>query len=291
MDRLGKSNKRVRQACEPCRRKKSRCSGEQPDPLPPEGGTELQADRSLSGGSILGKRGRDQSSDTQTVTDTLLHDRIVSLELALSNVVQTSRGDVPASSNTERPLSPAPPSSSQVRTSPASTRGLSRSSLRGSRPPHFSYNQTIPPDLSLKQIAETYQRYCDCRPLALFASKGNSFIDTFIERDDEIICAVIAMAARFLDDGGLKSGNICNVEDTTEKAFQLAIQRVMKGAVEVSTLQTFCLLALLDLDAGRHDRARMLCSLAQNLANSSQIHLELPGSALSERSDNGATGL
>ncbi|KAH6678851.1 hypothetical protein F5X68DRAFT_245280 [Plectosphaerella plurivora] len=55
------------------------------------------------------------------------------------------------------------------------------------------------------------------------------------------------------------------------------MQRVVNGRVELSTLQTFCILALLDFDAGRQERSRMLCSLAASLAGSSKLHLDTPG--------------
>ncbi|KAH7367587.1 hypothetical protein B0T11DRAFT_336937 [Plectosphaerella cucumerina] len=55
------------------------------------------------------------------------------------------------------------------------------------------------------------------------------------------------------------------------------MQRVVNGRVELSTLQTFCILALLDFDAGRQERSRMVSSLAASLADSAKLHTDISG--------------
>lgn len=153
-------------------------------------------------------------------------------------------------------------------------------------------DETLTTDVSLKQIAETYRRCCECQPMPLFDCSSDTFVETFSERDDEIICAVIALTSRFLHD----APRVCDADDATQKAFRLAMQRVANGRVEMSTLQTFCILSLLDFDcktrynmeridadlyiffiAGRQERALMLCSLAASLASSAKLHLESIG--------------
>lgn len=135
--------------------------------------------------------------------------------------------------------------SNHSRTSPALSRAARVSPHAPSAASATPSGANSTSDVSLKRIAETYQRCCECQPLPLFdCSSGDEFVEGFSQRDDELICAVIAVTSRFLEEGS----QICDVEDATQKSFRLAMQRVVNGRVELSTLQTFCILALLDFD-------------------------------------------
>ncbi|KAJ6032662.1 hypothetical protein N7540_003394 [Penicillium herquei] len=159
-------SKRIRLACEPCRRKKGKCPGEQPvcslcarlrqrcfydeerrRQLPPEG----------------------PSRSSIPPTSSTLEDRLLSLEGKLGAVLDHLGSNANSSSNE---LSTATPS------------GL------GSAVILPTWEEIIP-------IAELYLLYCESQPLPLFHRE--TFLTSLQGRDIEIIYGILALSLRFSD--------------------------------------------------------------------------------------------
>lgn len=94
-------------------------------------------------------------------------------------------------------------------------------------------------------IAELYLLYCESQPLPLFHRA--TFLSTLGDRDPEIIYVILALSIRFSE---RSHGNADELMDTinsyTEVARSLVTKRVWEGPVELSTLQSLCLLSLVD---------------------------------------------
>jgi hypothetical protein len=101
------------------------------------------------------------------------------------------------------------------------------------------------------EVAQAFLIYCDCQPLPLFHRQ--TFLATLGHRDPEIIYAVLALAIRFCSPAVLNgiAGEISSLQNMvalyTEAARERVIKRVLSGPVEISTLQTLCLLSMVDL--------------------------------------------
>lgn len=124
-----------------------------------------------------------------------------------------------------------------------STTGKSSDALH-SRSDLFS---SLPPWNVIHAGAKTYLQFCDCQPLPLFHRP--TFLQSLQHRDPEILFSVLALAQRF-DHG---AGVDCGVH--TEAARARVSKRVSEGKVDLSTIQTLCLLTLLDF-AGKDSLSR-----------------------------------
>jgi hypothetical protein len=102
---------------------------------------------------------------------------------------------------------------------------------------------TLPPWDIIVTIAELYLLYCDCQPLPLF--ERDSFMASLETRDPEVLLSLLALASRFSDDPRIQASLTNNVKGYTDAAKALVNRRVTEGPVEISTLQTLCLLSLL----------------------------------------------
>ncbi|CAG9984590.1 unnamed protein product [Clonostachys byssicola] len=269
------------------RRKKSKCSGEQPTCAScarlartcfyanEEDGPSLPASRftnvSDSGVGSPGRsgKGRESREPSSQAADLSLQARVASLESALREIVQSpenhqhSRGR----STLEDPLR-------------AFRRGQGYSSHFNARPsttsssvrqPKSSSELPILPGQTWGLVAELYLTFCWCQPLPLFEPSG--FIASFSSRQPEVIYAVSALAIKHVspsqaedDDHGTKSAGYAQV------AYQLVMRRIAEGEVELPTIQAICLLALFDIDAGNMSRCRMLCALASSLCHAAGLH-------------------
>lgn len=94
-------------------------------------------------------------------------------------------------------------------------------------------------------IAELYLIYCHSQPLPLFQKEG--FLDSLRSRDPEIVYAMLALSIRFSQDESSQTGGFTSlVNGYTEVARGLVMRRVSEGPIELSTLQSLCLLSLVD---------------------------------------------
>ncbi|KAH8680329.1 hypothetical protein BGZ61DRAFT_481019 [Ilyonectria robusta] len=261
--------KRTRQACDSCRRKKSKCSGERPvcatcDRLRRSCSYTLEHHYAFYTEQDQPRHGSHESRD----------DRIESLESTLAEVVQGLRNGIsPHTPSTvrrqRRPLAPNSPAPSQSTTTAAT--GAKQSPLISlvARPVMPSWDVVT-------SMAQVYLVYCDSQPLPLFHRE--TFVSSFVRRDSEVVYAVLVLASNFSEKfppSGHDYG--IDVKEFADAALQLAMSRVVSRRVELSTLQTLVLLAFYELNNGDLDQCRVHSSMAMTLAQCAQLHRDMPG--------------
>ena len=143
----------------------------------------------------------------------------------------------------------------------------------------------LPSPELIKAVGESYLLYCDCQPIPLF--QRDSFMQTLHSREPELLFALLAMAGRFLEHPMSR----ISADDYLEKSRRLVMGRICEGKVELSTLQTLCLLSMVDFTSkwrarlslsartksdtdGNTRRASMHGSLAISLAHSAGLTSE-----------------
>ncbi|KAL5341148.1 hypothetical protein BJX70DRAFT_76028 [Aspergillus crustosus] len=209
--------KRVRQACEPCRRKKSRCPGEKPV---------------CSFCERLGQNCVYAQGDGEMPAADIAK-RLMSVEDKLEELTRSLR-------NSSRPQS---------------TPEVSRPALV----------QTNLQQNDLSTVAHLFLTCCNYQPLPLF--HPDNFVETLESRDPELILAIHAISLRF---GRSPDGSDLRpyIADCARKARMLVMERVGQGPLELSTLQTLCLLAMFDFTAGDTIQAGFHLNMASYLAQS-----------------------
>ncbi|KAH8596170.1 hypothetical protein B0O99DRAFT_124949 [Bisporella sp. PMI_857] len=170
---------------------------------------------------------------------------------------------------------PADSSLSRYVSASASPLFQQSSALRG-QTPHS--RDELPTRERILAAAESYLLFCDSQPFPVFHRQ--SFLQTIHQRDPELQFAILALTSRFME--GSEATN-----DYFECSRSMVMQRVCDGRVELSTIQSLCLLSLVDFTNGNTKRASMHNSLAFSLAHnaglSSECRQVLPESVREER--------
>ena len=117
--------------------------------------------------------------------------------------------------------------------------------LLGSIPLTLTYDfSTLPSWDIIFKAAKQYLLYCDCQPLPLFDK--HTFLRTLQNREEELLFAVLGLALRFCDDLKAEKNAFEMAINFSESARRLIMSRITNGPVELSTLQSLCLLSLTD---------------------------------------------
>ncbi|KAE9969435.1 hypothetical protein EG328_005034 [Venturia inaequalis] len=254
---------RQRLACEPCRRKKSKCPGEKPacSFCLRLSQTCYYADEIAH--SYVGQPAHGYQATPPYDQLRKTEERLLSLESQLAEVLGSVRqSQIP---DVSRPPSVVPDHSRQPGFESVDSTASNQSSLDTI----MSWETTI-------HVAERYLMYCDCQPLPLFDFQ--TFMQSLRTRDPEIIYAILALAMRFADNTFVQGPKDADKRsrDIAEKARELVMKRVSNGPVELSTLQCLCLLSLIDFTNGNKNRASLHSSLAMNLAQCAGLMAEGP---------------
>jgi hypothetical protein len=117
---------------------------------------------------------------------------------------------------------------------------------------------------------EAYLLYCDCQPLPLF--DRSSFKSNLKDRDAEVLFSILALALRFTDFPAEDK----DASRYVEVGRTIISRKIFEGKVELSTIQSLCLLSLVDF-TGMHriiDAQTQLISLDGNTHRAS-IHTSL----------------
>ncbi|KAG9247064.1 putative C6 transcription factor [Calycina marina] len=240
--------KRIRQACEPCRRKKSRCPGEQPVcshcARLKQTCYFAEEPRRRDGSSVPEKR------HVSPPTTNSLEERLRTMEAKLAELADQS------------------PMRSISRVSGSATPQLQNISASRYRSQTRSMSRLPPPEV-IYSAAETYLLYCDCQPLPLFHRQ--SFMQTIERRDPELLFAILALTLRFSSDMLLHD---FREDDLIEVSRAEVMNKICQGKVELSTLQSLCILSLVDFTKGNTRRASMHSSLGISLAHSAELTSE-----------------
>lgn len=88
----------------------------------------------------------------------------------------------------------------------------------------------------------------------------NRFVETINERDPEVIFSILALAMRFSDDDIFRDSQSELITGYVEAAQSIISARIFGGRVELSTLQSLCLLSLVDFTS-MYDTSKNATSL------------------------------
>ena len=157
------------------------------------------------------------------------------LELPVSNVFTSSRQNTPR----QEPREAAPM---------ASISNAMVSSMLNPTTPFPTWEKVL-------SMAGLYLIYCHAQPLPLF--HRDSFLNSLGSRDPEIIYAMLALSIRFSDDVNSTTNDLTSlINSYTEVARGLVMKRVSEGPIELSTLQSLCLLSLVDFASNTTNSVR-----------------------------------
>lgn len=106
------------------------------------------------------------------------------------------------------------------------------------------HDSELPPLDRILEVGDLYLMYCDCQPLPLFDPL--SFKRTLHSRDPEVLYCILSLATRFSKDHHLEEDGASQETNFAHLARTLAMRRITEGRIELSTLQTLCMLTLID---------------------------------------------
>ncbi|CAG8017984.1 unnamed protein product [Penicillium nalgiovense] len=118
--------------------------------------------------------------------------------------------------------------------------------------------------------AEFYLTFCNAQPLLLFPHRSS--LVSLGKRDPELLLAIEALGVRFNGPGVIDQDIELEIKRKTERACQMAMMRLASGTVELSTIQTLCLLSMLEFTAGHIIRASSYTRLATYLMGNLRIN-------------------
>ncbi|KAI2737274.1 transcriptional regulator family: Fungal Specific TF [Penicillium roqueforti] len=229
-------SKRVRQACEPCRRKKSRCPGEKPICSY----CERLGQQCVYAGAEIVDEGLVHSQK-------MMEQRISGIEGKLEQLVEYITR--PASNHLPSPV--VPENNPQI----------------PELPPPASFSIAGSPAIP---DAELYLTFCNAQPLLLFPHRSS--LVSLGKRDPELLLAIEALGVRFKRPGIIDQDIQLEIKIKTERASQMVMMRLASGTVELSTIQTLCLLSMLEFTAGHIIRAGSYTTLATYLMRNLRIN-------------------
>ncbi|RAL04082.1 putative C6 transcription factor [Aspergillus ibericus CBS 121593] len=263
--------KRVRQACEPCRRKKAKCPGEQPvcslcSRLNQRCAYAAEHRRSLTAGLAVSGEPTPAPSSSERISQ-VLEERLGNLEARMGEVLDALGQNNPRQEQRA------------VATSTTSLNNVTALSMLNPTTPFPTWEKVL-------SMAELYLIYCHSQPLPLFHK--DSFLSSLKVRDPEVIYAMLALSIRFSEHDSSNPNDLTSlINGYTEVARGLVMKRVSEGPIELSTLQSLCLLSLVDFANGNAHRSSIHCTLAMNLAQcanlGSESHLVQSPTAREER--------
>lgn len=96
--------------------------------------------------------------------------------------------------------------------------------------------------------AQLFITYCNYQPLPLFNEDG--FVERINGRDRELLLAIQAVSLRFRRRNGDGETTI-DTRECARKSRSLVMDRVGESKIELSTLQSLCLLAMFDFTGKR----------------------------------------
>lgn len=245
-----KHRKRVRQACEPCRRKKGRCSGEKPicALCARLGQACTWADSSEDSYAVDIQRTPGPSADLETIqagsTSSPRHRAVNFLEDKLDEVLVHVR-------------------------SLAGIQDLSAANTRSAEVERLRPIE-LPSSEVVCKAAGLYLRYCHNQPIPLFVP--HQFDTRLLTLDVELQLCVCVVALRFESD--FLNAYAEETSSYIETARSLVMKKIVGASqVELSTIQALCLLCVADWNNGMAQRAGTYLAIATELARSSRMDL------------------
>jgi hypothetical protein len=100
------------------------------------------------------------------------------------------------------------------------------------------------PEVILSAI-KLFFRYCNHQPLPLFLA--NTHPADLLTREPELLLAILVLASRF-ESVGTPRDTVATRKDYAASCRARIVQRLLFGPVEVSTIQTLCILSLAEFN-------------------------------------------
>lgn len=85
--------------------------------------------------------------------------------------------------------------------------------------------------------------WCHRQPLQLF--EEDNFLDSLDTRDHELVLALQSLCLRFAV-GTNQNENAEKARSMADMSYRLVMERIAQGEVQLSTLQTLCVLSMVD---------------------------------------------
>ncbi|VUC35906.1 unnamed protein product [Clonostachys rosea] len=275
--------KRTRQACEPCRRKKSRCPGEKPECSYCQRLGQQCVYKAVSSGSGSDPTDAQVRHNRKLVRIDVLNNehRLGNLEGQMSRLIQQL-------SNTRTHLKglthlffiilkprefESSPSLSSFR---STTIASNQSSVRcGSRQRNRasskfclksnlfnSKSSAIFTDGEIIDMGRIYLTWCHGQTISLFDEA--SFLSSLKFRDPELLCAIGALTERFpprlLTDQSKEL-----IESLSQRSRKAVMDKIAEGEVQLSTLQTLCVLSICNFTSGKVTQAGLNIAMADHI--------------------------
>ncbi|KZL76610.1 c6 transcription factor [Colletotrichum incanum] len=238
--------KRARQACEPCRRKKSKCPGERP--------TCSFCER-LGQHCVYNTPG-EASDSRQTPRNSDTESRLRSLEHKMDRLIQHL---IPES----RP--PQPSTSTRHVMSPKRVTHVDPGSVDDTSAVARSPSPSDPAEAPLMEMGRRYLLWFHGQPITLFDE--DTFLQSLSSRDPELILSLQALVLRF-PPGALTNEVKHQLDEKARTSRRMVMDRVTEGRVELSTLQSLCLLNMFDFASGNITQSGLNLTIAIHLAHS-----------------------
>ncbi|KAJ6179426.1 Zn(II)2Cys6 transcription factor [Penicillium mononematosum] len=118
---------------------------------------------------------------------------------------------------------------------------------------------------NLEDLGHLYLTWCHNQPLALFDK--DTFVQSLPKRNRELILVLQALAFRF-PPGSITPQYYGQLSSMAETARQIVMNRIMDRRVDLPTLQTLCLLSVVDFADGKTIQAALNLNIANHLAQS-----------------------
>ncbi|KAH8896205.1 hypothetical protein GQ53DRAFT_14079 [Thozetella sp. PMI_491] len=160
-----------------------------------------------------------------------------------------------------QPIPPSRPAAETVVTHPQLSPTARRQSQRGSAVANLIPEPSIE-DEKLLEVGRSYLNWCHRQPFSFFQEDG--FLESLKNRDREVILALQSVCMRLSPEvsGDHRDERILAIATVSRR---LVMSRLAQGKVELSTLQTLCLLSLVDFLAGRPAQADLNLSITAHL--------------------------
>ncbi|WQF84380.1 Putative zn(2)Cys(6) fungal-type DNA-binding domain-containing protein [Colletotrichum destructivum] len=241
--------KRARQACEPCRRKKSRCPGERPI---------CSFCERLGQPCVYNTPGEVPDAQQQTRRNSDMESRLASLEHKMDRLIEHL---IP------KPQPPEPsPSTHQVSSAKRAAPPADPGSDSNAGPvPRSPSPLSSPADARLMETGRRYLLWIHGQPITLFTEE--TFLPSLPSRDPELILALEALVLRY-PPGSLTSQVARQLEGKARESRRMVMDRVTEGRVELSTLQSLCLLNMFHFASGHVTQSGLDLAIASHLAHS-----------------------
>ncbi|GKT40589.1 uncharacterized protein ColSpa_00770 [Colletotrichum spaethianum] len=122
-----------------------------------------------------------------------------------------------------------------------------------------------PEEAQLMELGRRYLLWFHGQPITLFDE--DTFLQSLPSRDPELILALQALVLRF-PPGSLTDSGKQQLGDKARTSRRMVMGRVTEGRVELSTLQSLCLLNMFDFASGNTTQSGLNLAIAGHLAHS-----------------------